>query len=167
MSLKEQIGRDLKEALKAQKPIEVGTLRMLSAAIFNKEKEKRYSLTKEKPDLSEQDLEKESELIDQETMDVVSSELKKRREAISEFEKGEREDLVEKEKKEAEVLKKYLPRQLSPEEIKKLAQEIIKEVGAAEPKDMGRVMAQLMSKVKGRAEGSEVSKIVQELLKND
>ena len=65
MSLKEQIGRDLKEALKAQKPIKVGTLRMLSAAIFNKEKEKRYSLTKEKPDLTEQDLEKESELTNQ------------------------------------------------------------------------------------------------------
>jgi len=164
MSLKEKIKNNLAMALKGKKEIEASTLRMLLAAILNKEKEKRYKLSKEKPELKEEELEKGSELTDEEVIEVVSSEVKKRKEAILEFEKGERLDLVEKEKKELEILEKYLPEQLSEGEIKKIAKEIIEKVGAQNLKDIGKVMAELMPKVKGRADGATVSKIVKELL---
>lgn len=163
-NIKEKIKKDFKKALKERKEIEVSTLRMLNAAVINWEKEKRYKLSKAKPDLKEKDLEKESQLIDEEIIEVVFSEVKKRKEAISEFEKGKREDLVRKEKKEMEILKRYLPEQLSKEEIKKLAKETIEKIGAESIKDLGRVMGQLMPKLKGRAEGSLVSKIVKEIL---
>ncbi|KPJ71874.1 hypothetical protein AMJ50_00100 [Parcubacteria bacterium DG_74_3] len=164
MSLKEKIKEDLNIALKAKRLLETSTLRMVSAAIFNKEKEKRYKIAKEQPDLNEEELERESQLTDEELFEVLSSELKKRKEAILEFEKGGRVDLVKKEKKETEILKKYLPQQLSLEEIKKMAQETIKAVGAQDIKDMGKVMGQLVAKTKGKAEGGQVSKIVRELL---
>ncbi|MFC1663657.1 GatB/YqeY domain-containing protein, partial [Patescibacteria group bacterium] len=81
-----------------------------------------------------------------------------------EFEKGERKDLAEKEKAEIEILNQYLPEQISKEEIEKLAREIIEKIGAKEIKDMGKVMAELMPKVKGKTEGGEVGKVVKELL---
>jgi len=164
MNLKEKIEEDFKKALKEKRKVEVSTLRMLKAAIFNKEKEKRYKISKEKPDLSGEQLEKESQLRDEEVLEVVSSEIKKRKESILEFEKGERQDLVEKETKEKEILKKYLPEQLSEEEIKKLAMKVIEKIEAKEPKDVGKVMAELMPKVKGKADGILVSKIVKGLL---
>ena len=164
MNLKEKIEEDFKKALKEKRKIEVSTLRMLKAAIFNKEKEKRYKISKEKPDLSGEQLEKESQLRDEEVLEVVSSEIKKRKESILEFEKGERQDLVEKETKEKEILEKYLPEQLSEEEIKKLAMKVIEKIEAKEPKDVGKVMAELMPKVKGKADGILVSKIVKGLL---
>jgi len=165
MSLKEKIIQDLSSATKEKKETEVSVLRQLSAAILNKEKEKRFKLTKEKPDISEKDLEKESQLgTDEEIVEVIFSEAKKRKEAILEFEKGERQDLAEKEKKELEILQKYLPEQLSEEEIKKLVKEVIKKVGAKEIKDTGKVMAEMMPQVKGRADGNLVSKVVKELL---
>ena len=164
MALKEKIQEDFKKFLKEKKEIEVSTLRMLKAAIFNREKEKRYKLSKEKPDLKEKDLEKESQLTDEEIVQVIFSEIKKRKESILLFEKGKREDLVEKEKEEIKILEKYLPEQLSAEEIKKMAKEVIKKTGAREPKDMGKVMGHLMPKLKGKAEGGLVSKIVKELL---
>lgn len=164
MNLKEKIEENFQKSLKEKKEIEILTLRMLKAAIFNKEKEKRYKIKKEKPELTEKELEKESQLTEEEIIEVIFSEIKKRKEAILEFEKGKREDLIQKEKKEIEILEKYLPEQISDEEIKKLAQEIIKKVGAKEPKDMGKVMAQLIPKTKGKADGVLVSKIVRELL---
>jgi len=164
MNLKEKIEEDFKKTLKEKRKIEVSTLRMLKAAIFNKEKEKRYKISKEKPDLSGEQLEKESQLRDEEVLEVVSSEIKKRKESILEFEKGERQDLVEKETKEKEILEKYLPEQLSEEEIKKLATKVIEKIEAKEPKDVGKVMAELMPKVKGKADGILVSKIVKGLL---
>ena len=164
MNLKEKIKEDLKTALKEGKEIEVSTLRLLLSAIFNKEKEKRYKLSKQKPEFEEKDLEKESQLVDEEVIEVISSEIKKRKESILEFGKGQRQDLVEKETKEKEILEKYLPEQLSEEGIKKLVKEAIERVEAKEPKDIGKVMAELMPKVKGRADGATVSKIVKELL---
>lgn len=163
MALKEEIQDDLISALKEKKEIEAGTLRMLNAAVLNKEKEKRAKLAKEK-EMTEKELIEKSQLTDEEMIEVISSEAKKRREAISEFEKGERKDLAEKEKKEMEILKKYLPEQLPEEKIKKLVQEVIEKVGASEIKDIGKVMAELMPQVKGKAEGGLVSKIVKELL---
>ncbi len=164
MALKEKIQDDLISALKEKKEIEVITLRMLNAAILNREKEKRAKLAKKEEEITEKELIEKSQLIDEEVVEAISSEVKKRKEAILEFEKGEREDLVEKEKKEIEVLKKYLPEQLPEEEIKKLAQEAINKVGATEMKDIGKVMAELMPQVRGKAEGSLVSKIVKDLL---
>ena len=164
MSLKEQIQQDLNSAIKGKKKIEVSTLRMLNAQILNKEKEKRYKLSKDEPELTEKELVKKSQLTDEEVIQVISSEIKKRKESILEFEKGERQDLVEKEKKEIEVLKKYLPEQLSEEEIKKLVKEAIEKVGATELKDIGKIMQELMPQIKGKVDGATVSKIVKELL---
>ncbi|MEK0366298.1 MAG: GatB/YqeY domain-containing protein, partial [Nitrosopumilus sp.] len=101
--------------------------------------------------MSEKDLIKESQLTDEEIVEVISFEAKKGKEAILEFKKGERQDLVGKEKKELEILQKYLPEQLSEEEIKKLVKEAIKKVGAQEIKDTGKVMAEMMPQVKGKA----------------
>lgn len=164
MTFKQKIQEDFKKALKEKRKIEISTLRMLQASILNEEKKKRYQISKKKPNLKEKELQKESQLSDDEIQEVVFSEAKKRKESISEFDKGGRQDLVEKEKAEMEVLKRYLPEQLSEEEIKKLAKETIEKIGAETMKDMGRVMGQLMPKLKGNADGSLVSKIAKELL---
>jgi len=164
MILKQKIQQDLNEAVKNKEELRTSVLRQLSAAILNKEKEKRYKIIKDEPELTEKELVEKSQLTDEEVIDVISSEAKKRKESILEFEKGKRQDLVEKEKKELEILQKYLPEQISEEEIKKLAREVIDKVGASAEKDMGKVMAELMPKLKGRANGSLVSKIIKELL---
>ncbi|XOB40101.1 MAG: GatB/YqeY domain-containing protein [Candidatus Nealsonbacteria bacterium] len=162
--LKKKIETDFKQALKEKKQIEVSVLRMLKADILNKEKEKRYHLSREKTDLSEKELEKKSSLINEEILNVILSNIKKNKEAISGFEKGKRDDLVKKEKQEIEILKRYLPEQIPEQEIKNMASEVIEKMGASDIKDMGRVMSELMPKIKGRAEGSLVSKIVKDML---
>lgn len=179
MALKEKIQQDLIEGVKKKEELKSLVLRQLLAAILNKEKEKRYKISKEKPELKDYnppttsshslrewapELEKESQLTDEEVIDAISSEAKKRKEAILEFEKGKREDLVEKEKKELEILQKYLPEQLSEEEIQKLAKEAIEKAGAKSSNDIGKIMAELMPKIKGKADGNLVSKIVKDLL---
>jgi len=164
MTLKEKIFSQLSQSLKKGEELTTSVLRMLSAVIVNKEKEKRYKLTKAEPGLMEKELVKKSELGDEEIIEIIFSEIKKREEASSEFEKGKRMDLAEKEKKEIEILKKYLPEQLSEEEIEGLIKEAIAKTGAIELKDMGKVMQELMPKVKGKTEGGKVSKIVKELL---
>ncbi|MGB9743342.1 MAG: GatB/YqeY domain-containing protein [Minisyncoccales bacterium] len=154
MNLKEKIRTELNSALKSKDEIAVLTLRQLLAMIVNKEKEKKYKLKEEK----------EVELTDDEVLEVIASEVKKRREAMVEFEKGKRSDLVEKEKKELAILEKYLPQQLSAEEIRNLAEAAIKKIKAQGIKDLGKVMAELMPQVKGRSDGKMVSQIVKELL---
>lgn len=170
--LKQQIKTDTTEAQKIGNELVVGTLRMLLASVITKEKEKRYKISKDpstslragKPNFNEEELIKKSVLTDEEIIEVISSEIKKRRDAIVLYEKGNRQELADKEKKEIEILKKYLPEQLSEEELKKLVEESISKTGAKEIKDMGRIMADLMPKVKGKADNSEISKIVKELL---
>lgn len=162
--LKEKILQNLNSAVKEKKDTEVLVLRQILATVLNKEKEKRFKKTKEKPNLSEAELAKESQLTEEEALEVVSYEAKKRRESIVEFGKGGREDLVEKEKKELAIIEAYLPEQLKEEEIRKLVKEAVEKTGAKEPKDMGRVMAELMPKTKGKADGSLVSKIVKETM---
>lgn len=162
--LKQQIQNSTTEALKAGDQFNLGVLRMLLASIVTKEKDKRYKISKEKPDLSEEKLAKESELTDEQIIEVISSEIKKRKDAITLYQQGKRPELAEREAKEIEVLKKYLPEQLSPEELKKLVQEAISKTGAKEMRDMGKIMADLMPKVKGKADNSEISRIVKELL---
>ena len=162
--LKQQLESDAKEALKQNSHVVLGVLRMTLAAITSKEKEKRYKIAKEKNNLKEEDLIKESKLSDDEIIGVLSSEIKKRRDAIVLYEKGARPELVEVEKKEIAILQKYLPEQLSEDELKKSIEESIKKVGAAQIKDMGKIMADLMPKVKGKADNGEISRIVKELL---
>ncbi len=162
--LKQQIQNAVNEALKSGDQLMAGTLRMLLASVITKEKEKRYKISKQKPELKEENLVKESFLTDEEIIEVISSEIKKRKDAVVLYEKGNRQELADKEKKEIEVLKKYLPEQLPEEELKKLVEESISNVGAKEIKDMGRIMADLMPKVKGKADSGEISRIIKELL---
>ena len=163
-SLKEEIQEDLNSALKESKEAEISVLRFLLALVLNKEKEERYKLSKKEPNLSPSELDEKSQLSDDEIIEIIAREVKKRKEAISEFKKGKREDLVQKEEKEIEILERYLPEQMPAEEIEKIAREIIKRVGATEIKDMGRVMKELVPQTKGRADGKLVSEIVKKLL---
>ncbi|MEK9135180.1 MAG: GatB/YqeY domain-containing protein [Patescibacteria group bacterium] len=152
--LKIKIQEDLNLALKGKKELEVSVLRLVLAAVLSKEKDKRFKSGKAEDVL----------LTDEELIDVISSEIKKRREAVELYIRGNRPELAEKEKKEITILQKYLPEQLAEEEIKKLVGEAIAKTGAKEIKDMGKVMAELMPKVKGKSDSSLVSRLVKELL---
>jgi len=165
--LKEKIKQDLEAAIKEKKTEEASVLRMLSAAILNKEKEKRFKLFQETPDLDEKEINQKSQLDEKEVIGVISSEVKKRKEAVAGFEKGERKEMAEKEKRELEILSKYLPEQMSDQEIIQMAKKLIDELGAKEMKDMGRVIKEMMARVAGKAEGGRVSQIVKKLLSND
>ena len=149
--MKERIQNDLKIALKAGEEIKVGTLRMVLAFLINKEKDLPTNRQGE-------------ELSEEEIMDVLQAEAKKRREAIEAFEKGGRPELVEKEKKELEILKVYLPEQLSVKEIQDFVTQAIEKTGAISMQDIGKVMGVLMPQVKGKADGNLVNKIVKEKL---
>ncbi|MFH1401961.1 MAG: GatB/YqeY domain-containing protein [Parcubacteria group bacterium] len=164
MSLKVKIQEDLKAALIGKKELDLSVLRMLLAAVNNKETEKKTKIWKEKPETSSEKIQKEAELADKEIFDVISSEIKKRREAIEGFEKGGRKESADKERQELAILQKYLPEQMSEEEIRKIAEEAIKKTGAKEIKDMGKVMGIITSQVKGKADMSIVSQIVKEFL---
>lgn len=165
MGLKETLHRELTSALREGNHIKASTLRLLLASVINKEKEKRHRISQEKPDASSEVLEKESELSEEEFQHVVSSEVKRRKEAIEGFEKGKRPEMAEKERKEMEILMRYLPEQLSEDEIWRLAKEAAEKIGAKGPQDIGRVMGELMPKIKGKADGALVSKIVKEILR--
>jgi uncharacterized protein len=154
MFLEDKIQKDLIEAMKHKEELKTSVLRLLTAAVLNKAKEKRYKLKEEK-DVS---------LTEEELIGVIVTELKKRKEAVLEYQKGQRQDLADKEKKEAEILQKYLPEQLSEQEIRGLVKKAIAKTGAKEAKDMGRVMSALIPQIKGRADGGAVSAIVKELL---
>ena len=168
--LKEKINQDIKKALKEKKELELLVLRGVNSEIHNKEIEKTRQKRKAHlggPATIPPEADLGGELIEEEIVEVISGEAKKRKDSIVEFEKGKRQDLAEKEKKELEILKKYLPEQMNEEQIKEEAKKFIEEVGAAGPQDTGKVMSVLMPKLKGKAEGSIVSKIVGELLRND
>jgi len=149
MNLKDKVERDFQEALKNRKGEIISTLRLLKAAFQNKEIELRKS---------------KKEFDDQEALKVIQSEIKKREESIEAFEKGGRNDLVKKEKEEISLLKKYLPPQLSDEEVKKIVNEVIQEIGEVSEKSFGLIMKETMPRIKGRAEGARVSRIVKEIL---
>jgi len=164
--LKQQIQNDVKDAMKQGNQETVGVLRMALSAVNAKEKEKRYKVSKDDSDMKEEELLQASALSDEEIITVLSSEVKKRRDAITLYEQGNRPELAEQEKKEITILQKYLPEQLSGEELKKIVEESVKKVAAQSMKDMGKIMADLAPKVKGKAGNSEISKIVKELLGN-
>jgi len=148
--VRDKINSDLKEAIKNREETACLTLRGLLAVILNKDKKKEY--------------EKSEKLTDQEIIETVSSEVKKRRDSISDFSKGGRQDLVDKEKKEMEVLLKYLPSQLSDSELRSIVKSAIDEVGASDMSDLGKVMGSLMPKVRGRADGAKTTQLVKEML---
>ncbi len=164
MEYKQKIQEDLKKAMMGKEELKVSVLRMLSWASTNKEKEKRYKASQEAPQIQESELQKKSLLSEEEFISLLQSEVKKRRDSVAEYEKGKRNDLAAKEKKEIEILQQYLPEQMGEEEIKGVAKEAIEKLGAKGLKNMGKVMAEVVSKTKGKAEGSAVSKIVKELL---
>lgn len=160
MDLKQKIEEDFKKAVKEKKTLEISVLRLLKAAILNKEKEKYYKLSlKNQTSLIQTPL-----LSNEEVSQIVLAEIKKRKEAILEFQKGKREDLVKKEKEEIEILERYLPPQLSISELKELIKKVIEEVKAKDQKDMGKVMKELVPKVKGKADMNLVSQLVKEML---
>ena len=188
--LKKQIQEDAVKALKEGSKEVAELLRMTLSVINSKEKEKRYKISlghsktlghsptgepgeaKDNPSLNEEELGKQSELTEEEMINTISSEIKKRKDAIALYQQGNRPELAEKEQKEIDVIKKYLPEQLSLEELRKIIEESVSRVGAKEMKDpsknpgqvMGKVMADLMPKIKGKADNSEVSKIIKELI---
>ncbi|SHH17388.1 GatB/YqeY domain-containing protein [Thermosipho atlanticus] len=143
--LKETIMKDLKNAMKERNEIKIRTLRLLNSAIKNFEVEKMNSAT------------------DEEIGRLVLKEIKKRQESIQAYKAAGREDLAAEEEKELEILKKYAPKMLSEDEIKNIVKEIIKELNATQ-KDFGKVMKEAMAKLKGKAEGSVVSKVVKDIL---
>lgn len=148
---KEKIQEDLSRAIKQQNSLVTGVLRMVLAAISNKEKEKKYK--EEKENLNKEEL-----------IEIISSEAKKRKEAILEYKKAGRKELLEKEKEELEILQKYLPEQLSEEELKNIVKGAIEEIGADSINNLGKVMAKVMPMVKGKADGNKVSQIAKKLL---
>lgn len=161
MTLKEKINQDFKDAFKAKEEKKVGVLRMLNASIKNREVEKRTKLSKtEAPG----DLEKESQLNDEETLAVIASEVKRRKDSIEQFKSGGRPELAAQEEQELKILEVYLPQQMSEEELRTIVAESIKESNASSSQDFGKVMKVLMPRVKGKADGGLVSKIVKEEL---
>ena len=162
--LKDLIQQDFKEAFRNQEKVRLSVLKMLRADIIKKQQDKRYQFNKEHPELEGEDLENKSLLTEEEVLGVVISKVKRSKESIASFKKGGREDLVEIEKVEIEVLQKYLPEQLSEEETRKIVEGVVTKIGAKEMKDIGRVMTELMPKVKGKTDGDLVVKIVRELL---
>ena len=155
MSIKDKINENIKSALKNGLNDEASALRFLNSAIKNKELEKRASLSKENKNAAE--LENLSELSDEEILSVISSEIKKRKDSVAQYERGGRDDLVEKEAAELEILKKYAPAEIPEEELKILIKNKI-----AGEKDFGKAMGLVMVEVKGRADGSLVKKIIEE-----
>ncbi len=144
MELREKIEADTKNALKSGAKDKVSTLRMLNAALKNKQIDKRRSLTED------------------EVVETVRSLIKQRKDSIEQFAKGGRQDLVDKETAEVVVLEIYLPKQLSREELETMVRDVISKTGAQGAKDMGKVMKALIPAVGGRADG----KLISELVKN-
>ena len=169
MNLKERINEDLKAALKSGSNDIVSAIRFLSSVIKNKELEKRTKLSKEGRPAEE--LEKLSELTEEELTGVILGEIKKRKESIAQYEKGSRPDLVRKEETELQILKKYVPEEMSEEELRVIIKKKIggmglpAQTGEMNMKDFGKIMGLIMTEVKGRAKGEAVKKIIEEEIK--
>jgi uncharacterized protein YqeY len=146
MGLKEKLQEDLKQAVRDRDETRKTTLRLALAAIKNAE------------------IAKGRELDNNELVAVISQQAKQRRESIAQFAEGGRQDLVAQEEEELKLLLEYLPRQLSEEEIRTRASEVIEQVKATSPAQMGEVMRVLMPELKGKADGQVANRIVRELL---
>ena len=146
MSLKEKLQEDLKSSMKNKDTIRKSVITWVRAAIKQIEVDQRV------------------ELDDVAVMDIISKQLKQRNDSLAEFEKAGREDLIEETKSEIQVLKEYLPQQLSEEELEKIVIETIAEVGATSMKDMGKIMAIIKPKTAGRADGRKINELVKKNL---
>lgn len=149
MSIKDRLNEDMKQAMKEKEAgkLRLSVIRMVRASIKNTEIDRRKELT-----------------TDEEVLDVLAKEVKMRRDSLEEFKKGNRPGLVAALEQEIAILMGYLPAQLSEAEVRTLVAEAVAQTGASGPKEMGKVMAALMPKVKGRADGKLVNAIVKELL---
>lgn len=146
MSLKEQLFADLKTAMKEKDTLRKDTVQLIRSGILQIEKDNKV------------------ELDDEGVLDVISKQLKSRRDSLPDFLKSGRTDLIEKLNQEIDILLSYLPEQLNEDEIKKIVEEAVAEVGAASIKDMGKVMAVITPKVKGRADMKLVGGFVKKML---
>ena len=148
MTLKERLNEDMKQAMKAREAGKerLSVIRLARAAIKYAEIDRRH------------------ELSDEEVLEVLAREVKQRRDAILEYQKANRPEAVAALEREMNIVLGYLPRQMSADEIRALAREVVAQVGARDGKDMGKVMGALMPKVKGRADGKLVNQIGRELL---
>jgi len=160
----EEIKKDLISALKEKNETTVSTLRMVSSSVFNKEMEKRVKILEKEPGLNEEQLKEKVKLTDEEVIEVLSSEVKKRRDSIAQFEQGGRPELAASEKVEMEILMKYMPKELTEDEIRKIVKDAIVKSGATDMKGIGLVMKEVSPQTKGKADGNLVAKIVKEEL---
>ncbi|KPU27933.1 aspartyl-tRNA amidotransferase [Caloranaerobacter sp. TR13] len=147
MSFKERLMADLKASMKNKDKVRKDVITMVRAAIKQREVDERV------------------ELSDEDIIEIIAKQVKQKKDALKDFEKGARQDLVELTQKEIDILMEYLPKQLSEDEIDEIVKAAIEEIGASTMKDMGKVMSYVMPKVKGRADGSLVNKIVRQYLK--
>lgn len=147
MSLLTWLNEDMKTAMKARDKEKLTVIRMLKSSIQNEQ----IKLGKE--------------LNDEEELTVLSREMKQRKDSLTEFEKANREDLVEKVKAEIAIVEKYMPEQLTQEELTAIITDAIQQTGATSMKEFGKIMGVVMPKVKGKADGSQVNMIAKQLLK--
>jgi hypothetical protein len=148
VSLLDQLNQDMKAAMKAKNKEDLTTIRMLKSAVQNEE------------------ISAGGELSEETELKVLSREKKQRVDSLKEFSDAGREDLVAKLEKEIEIVDRYLPEQLSDDELRKVVKETIEETGATSMQDMGKVMGAIMPKVQGKANGNQVNAIVKEELSN-
>lgn len=144
--LKDQIEQDLVTAMKSKDENSLLVLRMLKSALKNKE------------------IEKKNELDESDIIGVIQSQIKSRRDSVQMYKTGNREDLAQKEEKEIEILQKYLPEQMSEQEVRAVVKNAIATTGATQISDMGKVMGSVMGELKGKADGSMISTLVKEEL---
>ncbi|MCR2803183.1 GatB/YqeY domain-containing protein [Paenibacillus soyae] len=146
MNLSERLNDDMKQAMKSQDKFKLTTIRMMRASVKNMEIELKRPLE------------------DNEVLDILSREIKIRKDSLQEFQKAGRDDLVTGLAAEIEIISQYLPEQLTEEEIQEIVRQTIQELGASSKAEMGKVMGALMPKTKGRADGKLVNKAVQQFL---
>ena len=144
--MRNQILEDLKSAMKAQDKLKLSVIRMVKSAMQMEE------------------LNKKRELTDEEVIDVISKQIKTRKDSIKEFEKGAREDLIEATSKEIDILVTYLPKQLTDEEVMEIIEKAFDEIKPESPKDMGKIMKAVTPLVKGKADMGKVSSIIKSKL---
>ena len=144
--LKEELMQDLKDAMREKDTIKKDTVQMVRAAILQIEKDKGI------------------EVDDNKIIEIIAKEVKGKKDALLDFEKGGRQDLVDQTNKEIEILSKYLPKQLSKDEIKVEVEKIISALGATSMKDMGPVMKEAKAKIGAGADGRTINEVVKELL---
>ncbi len=147
MPLKEKLMEDLKQSMKSKNKVKKDTVIMVRAAIKQREVDERI------------------ELSDTEIVDIIAKQVKQKKDSISDFEKGNRQDLVDLTNQEIKILLEYLPPQLSDEAIDLIVKEAIEQTGAQTKKDMGKLMALIMPKLRGKADGKHVNEIVAKYIK--